>query len=333
MNGAQDYRKLVDPELIDLMDQLETVDITLDTLTGYRNRAIAPLPINTSDASNAVRLSTRSVPALKGSHLVSLWIYEPPATTASLGCIFHMHGGGYVEGHPRYSEPFHRELCAELACVLVSVDYRLAPETSFPGNLEDCYTGLRWVFTNAAELKVDPQRIGVMGESAGGGLAAALALLTRDRGELSLSFQHLIYPMLDHRTGAGTDTHPHAGQAVWTAPNNQFGWSALLGPSPLLNPNTGYASPALAEDLSRLPPAYISAGAIDLFLEEDLEYARRLIRAAVPVEMHVYPGAFHAFDLHQTAHIASAARRDSRAALARALVPDGGTRKGFGQIK
>jgi triacylglycerol lipase len=168
-------------------------------------------------------------------------------------------------------------------------------------------------------LGVDSARIGVMGESAGGGLAAALALLARDRREHSLTFQHLIYPMLDDRTCVAKSPHPFAGEFLWTAHNNAFGWSALLGAAPGSANVSPYAAAARADDLSGLPPTFISTGALDLFLEEDIEYARRLMRQGVPVELHVYPGAYHAFDFLTNARIAAAARRDSLAALRRFL--------------
>jgi acetyl esterase/lipase len=158
-----------------------------------------------------------------------------------------------------------------------------------------------------------------MGESAGGGLAAALALLARDRREHSLAFQHLIYPMLDDRTCVAKNPHLFAGEFLWTAHNNAFGWSALLGAAPGSANVSPYAAAARADDLSGLPPTFISTGALDLFLEEDMEYARRLIRQGVPVELHVYPGAYHAFDFLTNARIAAAARRDSLAALRRFL--------------
>jgi triacylglycerol lipase len=207
--------------------------------------------------------------------------------------------------------------------VVVSVDYRLAPETCFPGNIEDCYAALLWIFQHAAELDVDTLRIGVMGESAGGGLAAALALLARDRGELKLAFQHLIYPMLDDRTCMSSNLGPFVGEFVWTLASNRFGWTALLG---VVRPGSErispYAAPARAPDLTHLPRTFIATAALDLLLEENVDYGRRLIRAGVPVELHVYPGAFHGFDLHPSAAIAQAARRDSLAALARFLAPN-----------
>lgn len=203
--------------------------------------------------------------------------------------------------------------------MIVSVDYRLAPETHFPGAIEDCYAALRWVFENARKLNIDKLRIGVMGESAGGGLAASLALLVRDRGEFSLSFQHLIYPMLDDRTCVTQQPNKYVGEFIWTADSNFFGWKSLLGVKPGSEGVSIYASAARAENLSGLPPAYIATGSLDLFLEEDIEYARRLMRFGIPVELHVYPGAFHVFNIAPKSHVAANARRDSLSALKRSL--------------
>ena len=175
------------------------------------------------------------------------------------------------------------------------------------------------MFANAAELGVDPARIGVMGESAGGGLAASLALLVRDRGEHSLRFQHLIYPMIDDRTCVTASPNPYTGEFVWTAQANHFGWSSLLGQAPGSAGVSPYAAAARAESLAGLPPTFIATGALDLFLEEDLDYAQRLVRTGVPLELHVYPGAYHGFQWEQAAQVTRTAARDSLAALAKAL--------------
>src|SRR5262249_39769655 len=159
--------------------------------------------------------------------------------------------------------------------------------TPFPGNVEDCYAALAWMAGEAAALGVDAARIGVMGESAGGGLAAALALLARDRGEHRLAFQHLIYPMIDDCTCTAAEPHPSTAEFIGTPASNRFGWTSLLGTEPGGADVSPYAAAARATDLAGLPPAYIATGALDLFLEENLEYARRLIRAGVPVELHV----------------------------------------------
>lgn len=209
-------------------------------------------------------------------------------------------------------------MAVKLNCVIASVDYRLAPETAFPGNVEDAYAALAWLVADG-ELQVDPGRVGVMGQSAGGGLAAALALLARDRGEHALAFQHLIYPMLDDRTSIGREPHPVAGEFLWTHANNRYGWRALLGDAaggPDVSP---YAAPARAVDLRGLPPAFIATGSLDLFADENIVYAQRLLGAGVSTELHVYAGGFHTFDRAPGAEVARRARTDSLTALRAAL--------------
>jgi triacylglycerol lipase len=264
-------------------------------------------------------LANHSAPGPAGAPEVPVIVLRPAGADGVLPCILHIHGGGYVLGSAAAGEAALRPLAADLGCCVVTVDYRLAPETPHPGPVEDCYAALAWVFAHAEALKIDPARIGVMGESAGGGLAAGLALLARDRGDYALAFQHLIYPMIDDRTVTHPDPHPHVGEFVWTPQRNRFGWTSLLGAEPGSDGVSPYAAAARAEDLSALPPTFIATGALDLFLEEDLEYARRLTRAAVPVELHVYPGAYHGFQWERRADVARQAERDSRAALARAL--------------
>jgi triacylglycerol lipase len=313
-------RHLVDPQLLPLLDAFPTMAFSAELLPQIRSRV---LPIVDSGVGlETVAVSERTVPGPKDAPDVGVVIYQPKAAleagAAAVGCIFHVHGGGYVTGRAKM-EARHRPLAHTLGCAIVSVDYRLAPETPAPGSVEDCYAALKWVLANAEELGIDPARIGVMGESAGGGMGAALALLVRDRGEITLAFQHLIYPMLDDRTCTAADPHPHVGDYIWTRHNNHFGWSALLGHEPGIEGVSPYAAPARAGSLAGLPPTFISTGALDLFLEEDMDYARRLTRAGVPVEFHIYPGGFHAFDIMPTAEVSMQARRDSEAALRRAL--------------
>jgi acetyl esterase/lipase len=186
-------------------------------------------------------------------------------------------------------------LCPKLGVVGVSVEYRLAPETPYPGPLEDCYLGLRRTFEQAAELGIDPGCIGVMGVSAGGGLAAALCLLARDRGEVPLAFQLLDQPMLDDRQI--TPSSQEVDLAVWSRNSNTFGWKAYLGDLYGRDQVPPTAAPARATDLSGLPPTLVSVGAVDGFRDEDVEYAVRLNQAGVPTELHVYPGACHGFNL------------------------------------
>jgi acetyl esterase/lipase len=311
-------RHLVDAELLPLLDAYPTVTITSENLAEMRRAALVPLPFDYGGEAGAVQISERSVPGPNSSPAIGLRIYSPKSA-AVRGCIFHIHGGGFVSGSAAALDSLHRSLVAQIECVLVSVDYRLAPETSFPGAIEDCYAGLTWVMRHENDLGIDPSRVGVMGESAGGGLAAALALMARDRGEWSLAFQHLAYPMLDDRTCVSTAPNLFAGEFVWTAHNNAFGWAALLGHAPGVDGVSQYAAPARALDLSGLPPTFLSTGALDLFVDEDIEFARRLMRAGVPVEFRLYAGAVHGFDLVPLTEIALQARRDSLAALTRAL--------------
>ena len=301
-------RHLVDPELLPLLDAFPTVTITSETLPDLRNREL-PLP---PAADCGVDWEERTIEGPETP--VKVRIYRPRNLSGKLGCVFHIHGGGFVGGKLAEVEFLHRPLAAALGCVIVTVDYRLAPETRFPGNVEDCYAALAWTFTNANDLDVDAERIGVMGESAGGGLAAALALLARDRGDYRLAFQHLIYPMLDDRTCVRQPSE-YAGEFVWHAANNRFGWTALLGAEPGGPDVSPYAAPARATDLSGLPPTFIGTAALDLFVDEDIDYAARLIRAGIPTELHVWPGAFHGFDLVPGARVSENARRASEDAL------------------
>ena len=212
-------------------------------------------------------------------------------------------------------DPLFDELCPRLGIVGVSVDYRLAPETPYPGPLEDCYRGLRWTYEHAAELGVDPDRIGVAGVSAGGGLAAALALLARDRGEVPVAFQLLDSPMLDDRQT--TPSSRQDGLPVWSRNSNTFGWKAYLGERYGRDDIPATAAPARATDLSGLPPTFVSVGAVDGFCDEDVDYALRLNRAGVPTELHVYPGACHGFNvIAPTAPVSKQAARDMRGVAA-----------------
>ncbi len=310
-------RHLVDPQLGPLLEMVPNGDLTPASLAAMRAAPIL-FPIDPA-AVDATEKTVRSVPGPAGEPEVSVTIYRPKAARGVLPAIFHIHGGGYVLGSAAGQESAHRPMVVELGCCIVSVDYRLAPETIFPGAVEDCYAALGWMFDHAAELGIDPRRIGVMGESAGGGLAAALALLVRDRRERTLAFQHLIYPMIDDRTCAHADPHPFVGEFVWTPQRNRFGWASLLGAEPGGAGVSPYAAAARAETVAGLPPTFIATGALDLFLEEDLDYGRRLTRTGVPVELHVYPGAIHGFQWARESDVAIQAERDSLAALAKSL--------------
>ncbi len=319
-----DTRRLVAPELLPGLDLLPAFELTDQILSivrtggGGRER-MQPPPLSTEQ--QAVICEQRFVPGSAGAPDVRVLIYTPPGKSTELRPGYlHMHGGGFVLGTPEINDSSNRSLAHELDCVIVSVDYRLAPETRFPGALEDCYAALTWLHANAAQLGVDSARIAIGGESAGGGHAAALALLSRKGAGVPICLQLLDSPMLDDRTGSNADPHPYCGEFVWPAANNRFAWRALLGTEPGGPDVSVEAVPARATDLKGLPPTFILVGALDLFLEESVEFARRLIRSGVPTELHVIPGAFHGFAVAGgSAPQVQACLRSRRDALARAF--------------
>jgi acetyl esterase/lipase len=302
---AFDPITLVAPELRDGLAMIPELDISEAALPAIRQgfimRELPPLP----EALQAVACEERFLPGWHGAPDVRVLHYTPPGVREGLRpALLNIHGGGYVLGNAEINDPPNRMAALKLGCVVVSVDYRLAPETRWPGALEDCYAALCWLHDNAAELGIDPARIAISGESAGGGHAASLALYARDRirrdgAGPAICFQLIDYPMLDDRTCVDPQPHPYCGHFIWTPDKNHLGWQALLGVAPGGPDVPDAAVPARAEDLSSLPPAYISIGSLDLFLEESLEYARRLTRAGVPVELHVTPGGYHGFGIAQ----------------------------------
>jgi acetyl esterase/lipase len=211
-----------------------------------------------------------------------------------VACLYYIHGGGMIIGDNRSGLPAALNHAEELQLAVVSVDYRLAPETPHPGPVEDCYAGLSWTVAHADELGIDPARVIVGGGSAGGGLSAAVALLARDRGGPALAGQLLICPMLDDRNDTPS-ARQMAGLGVWDRAANDVGWTALLGAArggPGVSP---YAAPARAADLSGLPPAFIDVGSAETFRDEDVAYATRIWQAGGSAELHVWPGGFHGF--------------------------------------
>ena len=310
-------KHLVDPELAAILDLIPATTLTAENLKQIRamgSGAAADLP-----QFAALSTSEQFVPGMEGAPNVRVLVCKPPTVQEALPVLIWLHGGGYVMGSAEGETLMVKTIVSAIGCVTVSVDYRLAPETSYPGSVEDCYAVLKWVSTHANELGIDPNRIAVGGSSAGGGLAAALALLARDRGEFHLMFQLLIAPMIDDRTVTLAEAHPYTGEFIWTRDANRFGWTSLLGQEPGGADVSPYAAAARAETLAGLPATFINVGAIDLFLEEDMEYARRLMRAGVPTELHVYPGAYHGFRMVADAQVTQAAQRDQLNALKRAF--------------
>lgn len=228
-------------------------------------------------------------------------VHRPKEVDGPLPCVYSIHGGGYVLGSYDMDDAKFDRYCVQFPCVGVSVEYRLAPETPYPGPLDDCYAGLRWTHEHAAELSIVPDRIGIAGVSAGGGLAAALALLARDRAEVPVAFQLLECPMIDDRQT--TSSSRLDGLPIWSREANEFGWRSYLGA--LYGGDVPpYAAPSRAAVLAGLPPALVIVGGADGFRDEDIDYALRLNQAGVPTELHVLPGAPHGVQMFTDSAVA-----------------------------
>ena len=236
-----------------------------------------------------------------------------------LPALYWTHGGGYVLGAPEQDDFRFDRWCQRFGLVGAAVQYRLAPEHPYPAGLEDSYAGLKWLKENGESIGVDTDRIGIGGPSAGGGMAAALALLVRDRGEFELDYQLLIYPMIDDTR---TTVSANWDVPVWDRESNYFGWQSYLGDLFDTEDVPIHAAPARAIDLSGLPRAYVMTGTLDGFADEDVAYAQRLNQAGVPTELHVYPGAPHGFDgFAPGTAVARQARSDINDFLGRMLSP------------
>ncbi|MCK9494893.1 MAG: alpha/beta hydrolase [Dehalococcoidia bacterium] len=269
---------------------------------------------------STVTIEDHVAPGGEGQPDVPVRLYRPQSAPASAPAFYWIHGGGMVGGSVEASDAYCAWIADELGVLVASVDYRLAPEHPYPAPLDDCHAGLRWLVESADTLGVDRSRIALGGGSAGAGLAAGLALLVRDRGQIALCYQHLVYPMLDDRNETAS-SHAILDSRVWNRTCNAVGWNAYLGGRAGAPDVEAYAAPARATDLSGLPPTYICIGTLDLFLDEDIAYARALLAAGVPTELHVYPGAFHG----STGSVPNSAlsrrwRADELASIRRALL-------------
>jgi acetyl esterase/lipase len=229
-----------------------------------------------------------------------------------------MHGGGYVMGDLETDHGWAAKVATTVGAVVVSVDYRLAPENPYPAALDDCHTALTGVVEEAVDLGIDPSRVAVMGTSAGGGLATALTIRLRDRGGPEVRFQHLGMPALDDRLATPSMTQ-FTDTPGWKRSNAQRSWTHYLGGPPGAPGVSMYAAPARAEDLSGLPAAYLYVCELDPLRDEGLVYAQRLVQAGVPTEVHLYPGTFHGSGLITGAAVSRRMNAESIAALSRAL--------------
>lgn len=289
-----------DPELAAVLPAVNEVlpsSILPDDLDRVREQvAAAFLPIDEVIAGRAIEHEDRTVPGPDGAPDVTVTILRPSGKKIeNAPGVYHTHGGGMILGDRFVGADQLCEWVLEFGAVAVSVEYRLAPEYPDPAPIEDSYAGLVWTAANAAELGIDPARLIVAGASAGGGLAAGLALMARDRGGPTVAAQMLIYPMLDDRN----DT-PSCGQfegiGVWDRISNDTAWTMLLGDRRRTAQVSPYAAPARATELAGLPPAFVDVCSTETFRDEDIGYAAALCRAGVQTELHVWPGGFHGFD-------------------------------------
>ena len=262
----------------------------------------------------------RTVPGREGDPEVPIRIYQPLEEAPELRPgVFEIHGGGFLMGDLEMMEPWCENVAGELGAVVVSVAYRLAPEHPFPAGAEDCYAALSWMAANARELGVDPTRIAIAGQSAGGGLAAATALLARDRGGPSLCFQLLEIPELDDRLETPS-MQQFTDTPLWNRPNAVWSWKHYLGPDHE-GEVSAYAAPTRAKDLAGLPPAYVSTMEFDPLRDEGILYAMRMLAAGVSVELHSYPRTFHGSALVANAEVSRRGAEEAMGALGRHLQP------------
>jgi acetyl esterase/lipase len=276
----------MDPALWPLVEAFPPINVSAETLPGFR-AAMVELSVKPDPSTHAdVRIEEVMAQDIR------CLLFRPQRAPA--GALLHVHGGGFVMGSPEMDAARNIELVRATGCAILSVDYRLAPEHPHPAGLEDCHTALVWLALQAKALEVAPDRIGVIGESAGGGLTASLALLARDRRSVDLVCQVLIYPMLMPPGQSIDATLPDSrtGRYIWTRESNDFAWSANLSGAPV-NPAT---IAGLAQDVTGLPPTFLAVGELDLFVHDNLAHVRRLLGAGCSVEAHVYPGAIHGFD-------------------------------------
>ncbi|MEM7736946.1 MAG: alpha/beta hydrolase [Deinococcota bacterium] len=291
---------MTDPQLIAALAAFEQVlpgGVTLDDIPTMRQTLddLTAATVAVTPEIEGVVSSDHHVPGSDGAPDVMVRVYQPEARAAILPALLWIHGGGFVLNSVESDDLKVKALTLSLNCVIVSVEYRLAPEHPFPAPLEDCYAALKWLAGNAEQFGIDATRIAIGGQSAGGGLAAGLGLLARDRAEVDVCYQLLIYPMIDdtnvEQAGPNVPDAP-----LWTRANNLIGWRSYLGQEPGSEGISKYAAPFRAKDVSGLPPTYIGVGTPDLFRDEDIAYAQRLMNAGVPTELHIYADGFHAFD-------------------------------------
>lgn len=299
----------LDPDLVEVAALIPDTDTTLDDVPAAREMLAAMLP----EPPDPEGVDVQDVELTAYDSPASVRVFRPSRATGSLPAIVHMHGGGFCMGGVDMEAPVSAELARELGAVVVSVEYRLAPEHPYPAGFDDCYAALRFT----ADLDgVDTDRIAVYGVSAGGALAAAVALAARDRNGPRVCFQALDVPVLDDRLETAS-MRSGDGTPMWTRTQAEKSWEMYLAG----NPADSYAAPARADDLAGLPPAYIVACELDPLRDEAIEYALRMLRSGVSVELHTFPGTFHGSAIVQGAPVVTRMHDEKLGALRRALAP------------
>ncbi|WP_033260779.1 alpha/beta hydrolase [Amycolatopsis vancoresmycina] len=309
----------IDPELLPWLDMLPAVTLTDDGLPAAR-ASMAQLAevLPAYEPAQPIDVRDTAVPGPSDAPDVPVRVYAPANRTAPAPGLLYIHGGGFIMGDLDTFDAHLLRLVDELGIVIVSVDYRLAPEHPFPAPVEDCYAALNWVAAKADELGIDPARLGVAGESAGGGLAAAVALLARDRGGPALCFQYLGIPELDDRLDTPS-MRAYTDTPIWNRPNAVFSWTSYLGAEPGGDGVSPYAAPSRATDLAGLPPALVTTCQFDPLRDEGIDYAQRLAHAGVPVDLRHYPGTFHGSSMVEAAAVSRRMFADELDALRRGL--------------
>ncbi|MHA3791117.1 alpha/beta hydrolase [Sphingomonas sp. YL-JM2C] len=317
----------IDPEYLPIVKMVPIID--LEDVAAARAALKAVFEAAGASPRDPLVVSAdHHVPGWDGAPDVLVRTFRPADATGDLPALLWIQGGGYVLGAADLDDALCGQLAIEQQCLVASVAYRRAPEAPFPAASDDCYAAARWLFAKVGELDIDASRIAVGGASAGGGAAAALALRARDGGDFAFVHQLLIYPMIDDRNDSDSArriTDPE----LWSHKNNMLAWKAYLGDAHGSDDVSPYAAPSRATDLGGLPPAAIFVGELDVFLDESIDYARRLIAAGVSAELHLYPAVHHGFDVHKVD--AATSRRfiaDRSHALSRAFARpnDGGVR-------
>ncbi|MBV1906470.1 MAG: alpha/beta hydrolase [Pseudomonadales bacterium] len=309
-----------DPEFEKILKQLPTLSdfSTLEKIQKIRDiRERETREAAVADREDVTK-ADRMIPSRNGDPDIALRIYHPKSESkSSRPGIFEIHGGGFMLGDLDSMDAWCQKMASVVDAVVVSVDYRLAPEHPFPAGIEDCYAGLVWMADNADELGVDKGRIAIAGQSAGGGLAAGTVLMAKDRGGPPLCFQLLEIPELDDRLETSS-MQAYTDTPLWNLPNAIWSWKHYLGPDHTGEPSA-YAAPARAKDLTGLPPAYISTMEFDPLRDEGINYAVAMLTAGVSVELHSYPGTFHGSSMLASAGVSRRGAKEIVEALSRHL--------------